>query len=377
MIESDNFTEYASAEKASADVINEQFNLIMEYPYLKEFLDAVPEVYLVLNEQRQIVFANEAMLKYSGADKLDILLGNRPGEALGCKHAFRNKGGCGTSEFCKTCGAVNAILSSIEGKEDTQECRIEDRHNGESADYRVWTKPYQIDEHHFSIFTLSDISHEKRRLALERIFFHDIMNTAGGIRGFAELLKSPEFGDNEEFKDVIYGLSVRLIEEINAQRDLTLAETSELTVNKKKIQTLQILNDLMELYSNHVIANDRIIVISPSAEDIAFESDPVLIRRIVGNMVKNALEAAWVNQTVTMSCRRLDEKHVEFSVHNPTYMPREIQLQIFQRSFSTKGSGRGLGTYSMKLLTEKYLKGKISFKSDEMDGTVFIAHFPI
>jgi signal transduction histidine kinase len=52
-------------------------------------------------------------------------------------------------------------------------------------------------------------------------------------------------------------------------------------------------------------------------------------------------------------------------------MPREVQLQLFKRSFTTKGTGRGLGTYSMKLLTERYLKGRIAFTSSETDGTTF------
>jgi signal transduction histidine kinase len=63
-------------------------------------------------------------------------------------------------------------------------------------------------------------------------------------------------------------------------------------------------------------------------------------------------------------------------VHNPGTIPREAQLQIFQRSFSTKGGGRGLGTYSMKLLTERFLGGAIRFESSPLQGTRFIARYP-
>ena len=52
-------------------------------------------------------------------------------------------------------------------------------------------------------------------------------------------------------------------------------------------------------------------------------------------------------------------------------MPDIIQLQVFKRSFSTKAKDRGLGTYSVRLLTTKYLKGKVSFISNEPDGTIF------
>jgi sensor histidine kinase regulating citrate/malate metabolism len=63
-------------------------------------------------------------------------------------------------------------------------------------------------------------------------------------------------------------------------------------------------------------------------------------------------------------------------VRNPGWIPREIQLQLFQRSFSTKGQNRGLGTYSIKLLGEKYLNGEVGFASTQEKGTVFWLWLP-
>ena len=66
-----------------------------------------------------------------------------------------------------------------------------------------------------------------------------------------------------------------------------------------------------------------------------------------------------------------------FLVHNPGAMPEEVQEQIFQRSFSTKAkNGRGVGTYSIKLFTEKYLGGRVSFTSTEHEGTTFTVVLP-
>jgi sensor histidine kinase regulating citrate/malate metabolism len=64
-------------------------------------------------------------------------------------------------------------------------------------------------------------------------------------------------------------------------------------------------------------------------------------------------------------------------VHNPGHIPEQVQLQIFQRSFSTKGPGRGLGTYCMRLIGERYLKGQITFISIEKDGITFKASIPL
>jgi len=105
-------------------------------------------------------------------------------------------------------------------------------------------------------------------------------------------------------------------------------------------------------------------------------SDEALVKRVVGNMLKNAIEATPMGGTITMKCYQGADEAC-FEVHNPSVMPREVQLQMFQRSFSTKGTGRGLGTYSMKLLTEKFLKGSIGFKSEEGFGTSFTAKYKL
>jgi sensor histidine kinase regulating citrate/malate metabolism len=54
-----------------------------------------------------------------------------------------------------------------------------------------------------------------------------------------------------------------------------------------------------------------------------------------------------------------------------------VQLQLFQRSFSTKAADRGLGTYSMKLLSERYLKGQVWFTTSLEQGTTFIGRYPL
>jgi sensor histidine kinase regulating citrate/malate metabolism len=52
-------------------------------------------------------------------------------------------------------------------------------------------------------------------------------------------------------------------------------------------------------------------------------------------------------------------------------------MQVFRRSFSIKSPvGRGIGTYSAKLITERYLGGSLSFTSSEEAGTTFAVTLP-
>ena len=92
-------------------------------------------------------------------------------------------------------------------------------------------------------------------------------------------------------------------------------------------------------------------------------------------MTKHAIEAVPDNSTITLGCKVEGEK-INYSAHNPGFIPRKIQLQIFNRSFSTKGLGRGLGTYSMKLLSS-FLNGKVTFTTSEESGTTFNITIPI
>jgi signal transduction histidine kinase len=102
----------------------------------------------------------------------------------------------------------------------------------------------------------------------------------------------------------------------------------------------------------------------------------VLLGRVIGNLLKNALEASAPGDQVTATCAA-DDHSVSFTIHNQTVMSPDVQLQLFQRSFSTKGPGRGLGTYSAKLLTERYLGGTVSFRSDAEHGTTFVVRYPL
>jgi signal transduction histidine kinase len=195
------------------------------------------------------------------------------------------------------------------------------------------------------------------------------------MMGLVELLRDGTPEDFEEHKDTVYMLSHRLVDEIKAQQTLAAAETGELALELTRFNSLHLVYELLGVYTKHEVAQGRNLAIAAAVEAASFISDKTLVSRVVGNMIKNALEASRTGQTVTIGCRNLGDV-VEFSVHNPNAMPHRVQLQIFHRSFSTKGAGRGLGTYSMKLLSEQYLHGRVGFTSSAEEGTTFFVRYP-
>ncbi|WP_333871529.1 HAMP domain-containing sensor histidine kinase [Desulforamulus putei] len=373
------YTHFAPAERLALDRVLAQSQAVAKFHDLHNVFNAFPNVIMILNEYRQVVYGNQALLDLLNIHDTSQILGARPGEVLNCIHARKNEPGCGTSENCSTCGAALAILTSQSGKEAARECRLIVKKGDKyvSLDLLFSAKPFELAGQHFTIVFVTDISHEKRRRALERIFFHDILNTAGSLRGVVELLGHTK--DPAKVKELLQDLeevSASLIEEILEQRDLVSAENNELRVNREPVESGELLNYIIHQLSNHPAARGIFLKVDEATENVSFVTDPVLLKRVLGNMVKNALEASKTGDTVTLGVMK-KERRVQFWVNNPLVMSREVQLQVFQRSFSTKGSGRGLGTYSMKLLTERYLKGTISFVVNEEKGTTFIASYPL
>jgi len=363
-------TEYAPFERESFKKVELQSKTFARNRLLLMIINAVSEMLVVLNDKRQIIYTNDVFTSEINQQDGKSFIGKRLGEAVNCINAFKSQGGCGTTEFCRTCGAINAILEAQTMNKSKKECRILTSDNG-ALDLRVKATLFNTKNENFIIFTLSDISNEKRKQTLERIFFHDVLNSAGGISGLSGIM--PEINDPKEMLKVakmINKASENLINEIQAQRHLSLAENGDLTVVKKEAESFNILKDMADLYSKHEIVADKYISIHEKSENLIVVTDNVLLQRIIGNMIKNALEASVPASVVTISSKKQDEK-VRFSVHNGAFIPRDVQLQLFQRSFTTKGIGRGIGTYSMKLLGEKYLEGKVGFESSVQNGTTF------
>lgn len=376
MVMDGNLTQFAPAKRSGKSIIDRQKKLLAEYyGPLKRFYDAVSEIILIVNQDRQIVFFNSAVSSLLGVEDSERIYGMRPGEALGCIYAGKNPEGCGTSDFCSQCGAAQAILAALRNEADLQEGCLLKRDSLEALDLLVRTTPLKISGQMFSILAITDISHQKRRRALERIFFHDVMNTAASIHLLANMLNSHPDGENAAvFRQNLLAGAKQLIEELISQKELLAAENNELVPKMQSVDGGLLVRDVAEIFRNR-FSGHRITIQVPEGE-VMLNTDRGLLQRVLGNMIQNAVEASLPEEAVSVSCG-MAEGWVEFRVHNHAHIPQEIQLRLFQRSFSTKGSGRGLGTYSMKLLSERYLKGGISMASSPQHGTTFTARYPL
>jgi PAS domain S-box-containing protein len=370
-------TRFASAYRSPRDEVECDF-LEISQNSCSVYFSFFPLPLLVLNNHRQLVFANQACLGMLGLSSVEDFLGHRPGEAIQCAYSGIEPGGCGTSRFCRECGLVRAVLGCMESNgPSTHDTRILQSMEGkcQARDFRVHAVPFNVGESRFYVVTIQDISDLKKRELLERTFFHDIINTAGGARNLVQLLQSE--GDSElcEVSGLLCTALNGLVDEIMSHRDLMMAERGDYPPHESRVMSGKLLDDVTREMLSQPLAEGRTIRISPASEDRAVWADRSLLRRVLINMLKNGLEATSTGGTVNAGCFAIDGRIV-FEVQNDLVMEEKTQLQIFKRFYSTKGQGRGVGTYSIKLLTENYLGGKVEFVSNESVGTVFRVSIP-
>jgi hypothetical protein len=342
-------------------------------------LDSLGGPLAILNAQRTVIFANRAFQEMAGASGVEDICGNRPGEILGCIHA---RNGCGDGEGCGFCGARRAIgETQSTGRPAVSECHITVNAPGRplAYDLQVKTTPFEIAGSTYVMVSFNDISDLKRRCALERIFFHDILNTASSFRVYLELLGRGETSP-ESRQGLLNRLSAvcdTLEEEIQGQKLMLSAENGTLRVQRNLIESRALAVQITRQAEGLEIARGRTVAAALFSEQCTFISDDALVKRILGNMLKNALEASPEGAVVSIGFRRHGDAEIMFSVHNPSFMDRAVQLQVFRRYFSTKGDGRGLGTWGMKLLAEEYLGGRVSFNTSVESGTTFSLLLPL
>jgi hypothetical protein len=375
-----NETYYAPAYRAQRLEVEHDYNLFSGFEHVSEIINALPYIAAVLNRERQLVFGNRKLLEAMGFEKFEEIIGLRPGELMNCIHSGKTPGGCGTSEACRHCGAVNAIMECLNtGNKVMNDCRITatvgDREI--SFDFEITASPFWYQESEFVVLSFKDISDEKRRMVLEKLFFHDILNTAGGLRGFIEFIEETENPEeSRQYIKTVSRLSDILIEEIQAHRQLLAAERGSLEADFKLISIKQIVKETVSQLSHHDVSQNKEIVIEETGADVLLETDPVLLKRVLLNLMKNAVEASLSGQSITIGYKTTGHE-LHLWVINDTVMPRDIQLQVFQRSFSTKGKSRGIGTYSIKLFTEQYLNGRVEFVSNDQVRTRFTICLPL
>ena len=167
-----------------------------------------------------------------------------------------------------------------------------------------------------------------------------------------------------------------LLDQIIMQQQVLAAEQHDISPVFKDVAMNDFFHHLERIWCEHPQPEDAESFFTLPTKTLV-STDPTLLSRVIGNFIKNACEATQEGGEVSIQLDEPTNDHehstITIAVANNEVIPAEIRDHIFHQGHSTKGTGRGTGTYSARILTERYLHGQVSFTTANASGTVFKA----
>lgn len=203
---------------------------------------------------------------------------------------------------------------------------------------------------------------------LTRVLTHEIMNATAPIASISQsMLNHPAVKDSdlEEGITAIHNTVNHLNSFVDGYRKYSELQKPV----PQPIDLVAAVKDVEQLYSEINWKNQL-------TGEIIIKTDPNLLRQILINLIKNALEAGAKTQGVECA-RGADGKVLLYISNDGDIIPADARSSIFIPFFTTKRKGNGIGlSLSRRLLA---LQGGMMSLLDEPRGsfhTTFMLEFP-
>ena len=235
----------------------------------------------------------------------------------------------------------------------------------------------------------AEAANEAKTEFLQRMS-HDIRTPINGICGMINV--ADHYADNmekqTECRAKIKEASHLLLELINEVLDMSKLESDEVVLEEIPFNLNSISEEILGVIE-HMAAEQNIRILWEKKEVTHWNliGSPVHVKRILMNILSNAVKYNKENGYVYISCREIPSKQtamttLEFVCRDTGIgMTEAFQKRIFEpfaqehAGSRTKFAGTGLGMPITKKLVEK-MGGTISFESKEGTGTTFVIRIP-
>ena len=235
----------------------------------------------------------------------------------------------------------------------------------------------------------AEAANEAKTEFLQRMS-HDIRTPINGICGMINV--ADHYADNmekqTECRAKIKKTSHLLLELINEVLDMSKLESDEVVLEDIPFNLNSIFEEILGVIE-HMATEQNIRIIWEEKEVTHWNliGSPVHVKRILMNILSNAVKYNKENGYVYISCREIPSKQtamttLEFVCRDTGIgMAEAFQKRIFEpfaqehAGSRTKFAGTGLGMPITKKLVEK-MGGTISFESKEGTGTTFVIRIP-
>ena len=224
---------------------------------------------------------------------------------------------------------------------------------------------------------------------------HDIRTPINGICGMVDMADhyADDMEKQIEYREKVKSASHLLLEMLNDVLDMSKLESDEVMLEEIPFNLSGICEEVLVVVEQMAIeqmAIEQNIRIMWEENEIIHRNcigSPAHVKRILMNILSNAVKYNKENGSIYISCRELiseqqDMTTIEFVCRDTGIgMTDEFQKHIFEpfaqehTGSRTKFAGTGLGMPITKKLVEK-MGGTITFESEEGVGTKFVVLIP-
>jgi len=206
---------------------------------------------------------------------------------------------------------------------------------------------------------------------------HEIKNPLTPIQLSAERLEA-KLSDKLEDADraTLAKATATIVGQVAAMKGLVDAFAQYARLPSARIERIDLnvlIEEVLHLYETSLRLK---VSLAPELPPVA--ADPALLRQVVVNLMKNALEATHnvSEPCVCVRSRRLGDR-VEFCIEdNGPGFPVELQERLFEPYATTKTKGTGLGLAVVKKIVDEH-HGVISVESAENGGARVCVSLPV
>ncbi|MED1470766.1 HAMP domain-containing sensor histidine kinase [Bacillus salipaludis] len=202
---------------------------------------------------------------------------------------------------------------------------------------------------------------------------HEIRNPLTVVKGFLQLFeKDPSLSEGFKKNFSIMIDEINMAEHVISQF-LTIAKPDK----DKRMETVDVavvLQSVTDLLKSYGLLHDNHIELKVG-EDCLIAVNVIEFKQLVINLIKNAIEASKVGDTVHVKTERVKNEVKIQITDQGSGMSEEVIKSLGTPFYSLKSKGTGLGLMICYNIVEKY-NGTIQFSSSLEKGTTVVVRFP-
>jgi heavy metal sensor kinase len=215
---------------------------------------------------------------------------------------------------------------------------------------------------------------------------HELRTPAAILRGESEVALSRRERTAEEYREslsVLHAEAQRLTQIVEDLFTLTRADAGQYPLSLREFYLDELVVDCAHTTRSLALAK-HITLTCEVPEELPVRGDEALLRRMILNLLDNAIKYTPASGRVTMSCERLGSEYALSVADTGPGIPDELQQKVFERFFRVDkartrsekdGGGAGLGLSIARWIAEAH-QGRVILARSDASGSTFTAFIP-